>query len=135
MRAGDASLDAWVRNLARRSPGYSGVTAFLAWAVVDLRAVVRKEVEKLLRDRAFRPNVEELAEVRLLLEGGIPPAQLSSGAAVARESIMLECWHVALSHAGHGPAALADAPNAPELAAILPAALELSALTHVWEAT
>ena len=45
---------------------------------------------------------------------------------------MLACWHAALAGAGSGPEALAKAPDADELADMLPAALELSALTRAW---
>lgn len=133
MERGDPELNAWVRDLASVTPTYSDVEGFLTWAVDDLRALVRRKVDRLLKNRTFAPNPEELAEVATLLEVGIPPAQLSSGAAVARESIILACWHAALAGAGYGPKALADAPDAPELADLLPAALELSALTASWE--
>jgi hypothetical protein len=134
LRAGDPALESWVRTSIAIKPVYSDVEGFLTWAVDDLRAVVRNQTKRLLRNRIFSPNPEEQAEVSQLLAAGIPPAQRRSGEAIARESIMLQCWHAALEGAGHGPAALADAPDAPELSAVLPAALELSALTEAWTA-
>jgi hypothetical protein len=132
LREGDPALESWVRTCIAIKPEYSDVEGFLTWSVDDLRAVVRNQTKRLLRNRIFSPNPEELAEVSQLLAAGIPPAQRRSGEAIARESIMLQCWHAALEGAGHGPAALADAPDAPELSAVLPAALELSALTEAW---
>jgi hypothetical protein len=67
-----------------------------------------------------------------LLSAKVPPAQLRSGEAASPESIMLCCWHAALAGAGGGAPALAAAPDAEELADILPAALELSALVASW---
>lgn len=132
MKAGDPQLDPWVRSLVKPKPTYRGVEGFLTWAVDDLSALVRRKVERLLGKRTFAPNADELAEVSDLLEVGIPPAQLAAGQAVSRESIILACWHAALAGAGHGPKALVDAPDAPELADLLPVALELSALTAAW---
>jgi hypothetical protein len=133
IRNGDGSLESWIRDAISSQPTYPDVERFLTWAVNELRAVVRKEVESALGGRVFRPDLDELTEVEELLAAGIPPAQRRTGEGVARESIILACWHAALSGAGGGPVALASAPDAPELAAVLPAALELSALVGAWD--
>ena len=128
----DAELDVWVRSLVTEKPAYQGLAAFLGWAIDDLRAVIRDAAGRLVGSRVFRPDPEELAEVAALLSAKIPPAQRHSGLAVSRESIMLCCWQAALLREGGGPGALATAPDAEELAEILPAALELSALVNTW---
>lgn len=134
MRAGDAELDSWIRGLSADGPSYVGVEGFLTWAVEDLSAVIRRVVKRRLGNRVFTPQAAQLIEVDRMLAAGIPPAQRLSGDAVSRESIILACWHAALASAGHGPSALPDAPDAPELAELLPAALELSALSSAWSA-
>ena len=129
----DPKLDSWVRELTAVAPPYDGMPGFLTWANDELRAVVRKEVERHVRGRIFRPDPKELEEVTELLAIRVPPAQRGAGgAAIAPASIMLCCWHAALDGAGGGPSALAVAPDAEELAELLPAALELSALVEAW---
>jgi hypothetical protein len=133
MANNDSQLDHWIRELTARGPTYGGVPAFLTWAIDDLRAVIRKEVERHLRERIFRPDADELDEVSQLLAFRVPPAQRrATSAAVAPASIMLCCWHAALQGAGGGPSALAVAADAEELAELLPTALELSALVNSW---
>lgn len=136
VKTGNASLDAWVKQTcAGQLPPYSDIDQFLTWAVDELKAVVRKRSQRLLDKRVFSPDKEELVEVRDLLRAGIPPAQRRTGEAVAQETIMLACWHAALDGSDDGMSALANAPDTPQLADILPAALELSALTNAWRAT
>ena len=132
MKEADPALDAWVRDLAATPVAPSGLPGFLAWAVDDLAAVIRKDVRGRLKHRVFEPDRVELTEVAHLMRAKIPPAQGHDGSCIARESIMLECWHAALAHAGGGPEALAAAPDAPELEELLPAALELSAVAAAW---
>jgi hypothetical protein len=132
MASADGPLDEWVRELISVKPAYTGVAGFLSWAVDDLRAVIRTAAEGLLRHRIFRPDPDELTEVAALLSAKVPPAQRHSREAVSPESIMLCCWHAALAGAGGGATALATAPDAEELADVLPAALELSALVSSW---
>jgi hypothetical protein len=132
MHDGDAMLETWVRETIATKPAYTGVERFLTWAIDELRAVVRAQTKRLVGKQLFVPDLDELAEVESLLGMNIPPAQRSSGRAVSRQSIMLACWHAALAGASYGPKALPDAADAPELADVLPAALELSALTDAW---
>ena len=133
MQTGDPEVDQWVRDFAATTVGYSGTDRFLTWAIDELSALVRTTTGRLLGPRVLSPDVAVLTEVAELLEYGIPPAQRRTGAAISRETIMLACWHAALVSAGGGPQALARAPDAPELADILPAALELSAVTAAWK--
>jgi len=130
----DPRVDGWVRSLAAKNVDYSETDDFLTWAVDELRAVVRAETGRLLGTRVLAPDVAQLSEVTALIEAGIPPAQLRNGDAASRETIILACWQSALANAGGGPEALAVAPDAPELADLLPAALELSAVTAAWTA-
>lgn len=133
MADNDPELDRWVRELTREAPTYGEVTAFLTWAIDDLHAVVRKQAERHLGWRIFRPDPDELDEVSELLAIPVPPAQRSAtSTAIAPASIMLCCWHAALDGAGGGPSALAIAADAEELAELLPTALELSALVNAW---
>jgi hypothetical protein len=133
MKSADPVLESWVRDLASTQVATQGLPAFLSWAIDELSAVVRKDVLARLKGRVFKPDPAELSEVSELLSAGIPPAQRGSGASAARESIILESWHVALANAGGGPSALATAPDAPELSELLPLALELSAVTGAWQ--
>lgn len=130
--ARDPALAAWIDEHTAEDVPYSGAAGFLVWAVDELSAVIRTRTTRLLGKRVFLPDADELAEVDELLRASIPPAQRQSGVGVRRESIIVACWESALAAAGGGPAALADAPDAPALAAILPAALEMSALTAAW---
>jgi hypothetical protein len=134
LKAGDPRIDAWIRGIAATKVDYTETDGFLTWAVNELRAVVRSEAGRLLVSRVFVPDVTQLSEVAALIEAGIPPAQLRNGRAASRETIILACWQSAIARAGGGPAALATAPDAPELADLLPAALELSAVTAAWSA-
>jgi len=133
MRNADPALDMWLRELASGEISPDGLPGFLGWAIQELRAVIRKETRARLKGRVFTPDEDVLTEVAALLKAKIPPAQRSDGACIGRQSIILECWHAALENAGGGPAALATAPDAPELKDLLPTALELSAVTSAWE--
>ena len=133
MRDADPELDAWLRGLAAVSVQQSTLPDFLGWAVNELSAVIRTETQTRLKGRTFKPDLEELDEVARLLASRIPPAERRDGV-VARESIILQCWHAALASAGGGPQALASAPDAAELEELLPAALELSAVATAWRA-
>lgn len=135
MRGEAPELDNWVREVAEVEIPYEGIDGFLYWAIDDLHAVIRKTARTHLSGSVFTPSPNELAEARELLAAGIPPAQRSTGDPVARESIILSCWYAALSSAGSGPAALPDAAEGPEFAEILPAALEMSAVTSAWVPT
>lgn len=128
-------LDNWIRDTAEVKIEYQEIDGFLHWAIDDLRAVIRRTARSHVGDALFAPEPEELAEAKELLAAGIPPAQRMSGEAISRASIILSCWFGALSSAGLGPAALPDAVAGPELAEILPAALEMSALTSSWVPT
>jgi hypothetical protein len=132
MRDADPALEAWLRALASAGSQYLGLPGFLGWAVDEMATAIRTNTHKRLKGRVFEPRAEELAEVATLLGAKIPPAQRHAGDAIPRESIILECWHAALSNAGGGPAALAVAPDAAELKELLPAALELSAVSAAW---
>jgi hypothetical protein len=133
MGESDPVLDGWVRSWAGVKPEYGGVEKFLYWAIDDLHAMIRKATKEALAGRFFRPQPAEFAEVSELLAARIPPAQLRSGAPVSRESIILACWYAALEAGGGGPTALPDASEGPELAELLPAALESSALAAAWQ--
>ena len=132
IRNADADLESWVRDLAGEAIPYTGHVEFLVWAIDELAVVVRKATERIVAGRIFCPNLDELAEVSELLSARIPPAQRHNRAPVARESIIVAAWHAALIAAGGGPTALATAPDAAELAELLPSALELGALVATW---
>jgi hypothetical protein len=134
IRTADPELELWIRGLAGAPIKARGLPGFLGWAVGELRSVIRAETRSRLGGRIFEPDPEELAEVAVLLRAKIPPAQRQTGASVARESIILACWHAAMANGGGGPVALAAAPDAPELKELLPAALELSAVAAAWGA-
>ena len=133
MRKGDAKLDAWVRSWAETRVQYEDVEGFLYWAIDELLPVIRSSSQALLKNHVFRPDPSKFVEVEKLLAADIPPAQRLSGEPIAREEIILACWYAALTAAGSGPKALPDAAERPELDELLPAALELSALTQAWE--
>jgi hypothetical protein len=133
MDAGDPALMAWVRELAAVTNQPEGWKGFAYWCVDDLQSLTRKVAREAVEGRIFRPDGERSAEVELLLDAGIPPAQLLCGDPVPRELIILACWSVALRSAGGGPANLPGATERPELGEILPAALELSAVAEAWE--
>jgi hypothetical protein len=135
MSAGAPELDSWVRETAGNTVPYVGIDAFLYWAIDDLHAVIRKTAKSHLKGSVFSPHPEEFSEARELLSAGIPPAQRASGTPIARETIILSCWYAALSSSARGPAGLPDAAEGPEFAEILPAALELSAVTSSWVPT
>lgn len=126
-------IDAWIRSQAAASPSYHGVERFLCWAVDDLRVVVRKTAAQHAGTNLFAPAPKRLAEILELLSVGVPPAQGADGAAIGRSQIVLGCWYAALAAAGGDAAALPAAADRPELGEVLPAALELSALTGSWE--
>ncbi len=133
MNAADKHLLRWIAGQCEQIPTFPGLESFLAWAVDDLHAVIRQTTQGLLGSRVFRPNAGELKEVAELLEAGIPPAQRRSRVPVARETILLACWHAGLRANGGGTPALPAAPDTPELVDLLPTALELSGLAHAWE--
>ena len=133
MKAGDPRLFAWIQKQCERPSHYGAIESFLSWAIDDLAAEIRKSSLDLLKERVFLPSPQEISEAQTLLAAGIPPAQRLSGEPIARETVLLACWHAALSANGTGPKALPCAPDTPELARLLPAALELSALTNAWE--
>jgi hypothetical protein len=132
MRAGDQKLYAWIGQQCEQRPSHGPIEEFLSWAIDDLAAVIRHATRRLLKKRVFLPDPNEIGEAQTLLEAGIPPAQRLTGESIARETVLLACWHAALISNGTGPEALPCAPDTPELAKLLPAALELSALTHAW---
>jgi hypothetical protein len=80
-----------------------------------------------------RPDETALAAVADLLEQHVPPAQLIDGAALDRPTIIVGCWLAALKGRGGAADALADAVDSPELAELLPYALELSVIVDRWE--
>lgn len=129
----DPALDAWVRETAQVSAPYTGLWEFLTWAMDDLHAVIRKEVERSLGGASLSANATLLDEIALLLAAGIPPSQLEGGA-VSRRLVILASWYAAISAEGGGPKALAVAPDSEELAKLMPAALELGALVDAWSA-
>ena len=135
LAAADADLDGWIRSIVASRPSHKGANGFLVWAVRNLRALIYRHARKALRGSFFGYDEAELAEVRELLDAGIPPAQRSSGEPARAETIMLASWLSALKAVGGGTAALALAPDAPQLASLMPAALELSALTRAWRVT
>jgi hypothetical protein len=132
---GPKELDKWVRSFAAEKVSYGGVNQFLYWAVDELRAVIRNTAKRHLRGNVFVPDSNELYEARQLLSSDIPPAQRTSGDPFARETIILSCWYEALQGAAAGPVGLPDAAEGPQFAEILPAALEMSAVTAAWVPT
>jgi hypothetical protein len=134
MQVAHPKLFAWIREIVDFEPSYKGPSDFLVWAIEDLCVLVRRRTERLLGSRIFRPVPEELEEVERLLAIGVPPSQLHSGEAVRPATIMLACWNAALAAERGAAETLASAPDSSELAEVLPAALEQSALTRVWPA-
>jgi hypothetical protein len=133
--AGPKELDDWVRSFAAKKVQYGGINGFLYWAVDELRAVIRDTAKRHLGRSVFVPASDELDEARELLAADIPPAQRASGDPFARETIILSCWYEALADAATGPVGLPDAAEGPQFAEILPAALEMSAVTAAWVPT
>ncbi len=133
MKEGDPKLYAWIRTQCERQLHYGGIEGFLSWAIDDLAAVIRNTTRRLLEKRIFLPDPKEIGEAKTLLAAGIPPAQQLSGKPIARETVILTCWHAALNANDGGPQALPCASDTPELEKLLPAALELSALTSAWK--
>lgn len=124
----------WIDELVAFAPCYLGVWNFLVWAIEDLGAVVRQRTERLVGNRVFRPAPNELGEVKSLLAIGVPPSQRHSEEAILPATIILACWDAAIGDLRGKPGTLSDAPDSSELADVLPAALELSALTRAWSA-
>lgn len=133
MANNDPELTSWIRDLASDTLKPDSYEGFLHWAVDELAAVTRRTARRAVKGRTFRPDDEQFTEVVEMLEAGIPPAQRRDGRPVSRELIIFACWCVALKSAGGGPQHLPDASERPELAEILPAALELSAIATAWE--
>jgi hypothetical protein len=135
MEAADPKLDQWVRLQAAHEPELAGREEFLLWAIEELSAEIRKVAQRHIgKARLFKPDADEFDEVCELLAAQIPPAQLLSGKPVPREQIILASWCAALGKGSGGPAALPEAAERIELAELLPAALELSAVAGAWEA-
>lgn len=132
MAAANPALDSWVDQERARAVNYTDVPQFLVWAVKYTNALVRSSAQKSIQV-VLRPDAEGLDEAKKLLTGGIPPAQAASGAPISPEVIILACWFSALSASGDGPQALPRAADAPQLASLLPAALELSAVVGAWQ--
>lgn len=126
----DQALDTWLRSYIGAIGCYSAPDTYLLDASTNLAGEIRSAADA-RSERAFIPG-GDLDEVVELLNAGIPPAQLASGAAAPREAIILAGWWAAIKQSGGGPAGLAKAIRRPELAQILPAALELAALTEAW---
>jgi hypothetical protein len=133
MSDNDPELSSWIRDLAADTPPLESYESFLHWSIDELAALTRKVARRAVKGRMFRPDDEQFNEVVQMLAAGIPPAQRRNRKPVSRELIIFACWCVALKSAGGGPQHLPDASERPELAEILPAALELSALVSAWK--
>ena len=134
MTAAAPDLDDWVRGLANDRPSYADTTGFLVHAINALAPALRKVVAAHVGGATFEPDAAELAEIDKLLARRIPPAQLPDGAASSRPAIILCSWLHALREAGGDLPGIASAPDAPELASLLPKGLEMTALVEAWEA-
>ncbi len=134
MQAADPSLDSWLRAHASSSGTYEPADAYLLSALASLQPAVTAAAVSELQDAPFAPT-PDLTQVQALLAAGIPPAQLDDRRAAPREAIILAGWWAAIAQGGSGTKGLARAPETAELAAILPAALELAALTDAWATT
>ena len=133
MADADSAVDAWLRRFAGVACRCAGPYDYLMTAVTSRNGAIYDAATNALQGSPFVPG-EQLEKVSELLENGIPPAQLPGGEAAPREAIIFAGWKVAIREAGGGPGGLALAPARAELAELLPAALELAALTEAWTA-
>lgn len=127
-------LDDWVRALANDRPSYADTTGFLVYAIDALAPALRRAVARHVGDATFKPNAPELAEIDKLLARRIPPAQLPDRTPTSRPAVILCSWLHALRDAQGDLPGIASAPDAPELASLLPKGLEMTALVEAWEA-
>lgn len=132
MAAADPMLDQWVNDQLAVRPPHLGVAGFLVWATGYVKAVVRRHARAAIGGSVLTPAAAGLGEAIELLAAGIPPAQQASGQSIAPEVVILACWYSALAASGGGPTALPNAADAPQLATVLPAALELCAVVESW---
>lgn len=134
MQAADPALDAWLRAHASAGGTYGPADRYLLEALTSLQPAVNSAAASELGSAPFMPT-PDLDEVQELLDAGIPPAQLGDRRAAPREAIILADWWAAIAQGGGGTRGLALAPETPELADLLPAALELAAVTAAWATT
>jgi hypothetical protein len=132
MHAEHPAIVDWIDEVAALQPPYSSPWDFLTWSIEELGALVRRRTERLMRKRVFRPEPEEMDEAKRLLAIGVPPSQRRCKETILPATVMLACWDAALADPAGTVETLATAPDSQELAEVLPAALEQSALTRAW---
>jgi hypothetical protein len=133
----DASseIDSWFRATAAMSHDYADVAArFCVEALEAIASEIREVVASHLGTRAFRaesftPVCDEVAE---LLGAGVPPSQTLARVPVDRAAIILGSWLFAVKESGGDLDALPVAADVPQLARLLPKALQDVALLEVW---
>lgn len=128
----------WIRALAEGAPGAkpldrSPSDQLMNDVIALIGADVQQAVEQHIGDRVFRPAPAEIQGVAELLEQHVPPAQ-HEGEPISRPTIIAGCWLSALKQHGGTVDRLAEAIDVPELARLLPYALELSILVDRWNA-
>jgi hypothetical protein len=124
----------WVRRVAsdKPTPQRPGDDALLA-AINLAGHAIQNAVDTHIGERAVAPDKDALSTVAELLRERVPPAQHDDGKAIDRPIIVVGCWLTALKSRGGTIDALADAVDSPELAELLPYALELSVIVDRWQ--
>lgn len=124
----------WVRGIAAMASGHRKPDDEALRGAIDLIGRrVQDRVDEHVKARLFHPDDAALEAVLGLLEQRVPPAQQDDRKPIGRPTIIAGCWLSALKSRGGGIDALADAVDSPELARLLPYALELSVIVEKWE--
>jgi hypothetical protein len=128
-------IDSWCRVTAAKDVIDSDPAArFCANALAQLGDHVCAVVNEHVDDRRLSPDAfrEVSDEIDDLLTTGIPPAQRFDDSPIDRAAIILGSWIFAMHEEGGGLAALATAPDVPQLSRLLPKALQSAELLEAW---
>jgi hypothetical protein len=124
----------WVRGVASANPAPQPPSDEALRGAIDIGGrQIQDAAEARAGTRVLRPDDATLSAVTDLLDEHVPPAQVENGAAIDCPTIIVGCWLSALKSRGGGVSGLTEAVDSPELAQLLPYALELSILVDRWQ--
>jgi hypothetical protein len=129
-------IDGWFRQTASEGRHYGEADVdFCVDALVRMADEIRKTVALHVGALTFRASdfLPLQQEITALLDAGIPPSQTLDRKSIGRADIILGSWLFAVKKQGGDLDALATAPDVPELARLLPKALQDVALLEAWE--
>lgn len=126
----------WLESLANADyPNGDLTVEFLLTTLGDLSGEIHEVAAAHVGALKFTPE-EFQAHLELfeeLIPLQVPPAQAKDGKPVSRAAIILAFWLYVVRSDGGDARALANAPDAEELARLLPKSMELSAIIEEWE--